>query len=135
MYNMNNHLTAQQQQQQHPQQQRPPPDIYEILSSDDPTTNNINEHNIDTDALVMGIFDTNYSTIQPPQSNYEEHPLSVHSATNSIESNTNSFTTANTNNNNANSASSTTTTTTHNEFNFNHGMKKEKTFQKEKKFP
>lgn len=121
MYNnMNNNLTATPPLSQ-PQLQ---PDIYAILSSDDTSPMS---GPIDTDALVMDIFDTNYSTmsstttpvVQPPA--FDEHPLSTNSTSNnSVDSSIN-----NSNNNSLSFPTPTSTfssTTAPNEFSFNQDL-------------
>lgn len=118
---MNNNLTATPPLSQQPQLQ---PDIYAILSSDDTPPMS---GTIDTDALVMDIFDTNYSTmssttttpaVQPPT--FDEHPLSANSTSNnSVDSSLN-----NSNNNSLSFPTPTSTfssTTAPNEFSFNQG--------------
>lgn len=93
----NNNLTAQHQQQhqqhQQHQQPQPQPDIYALLSTDD--TVEIDE-SIDTDALVMDIFDSFTPNTAPSpavpqiqQLRYDEHPLSSNgsSGNNSVDSN------------------------------------------------
>ncbi|CAO3647352.1 unnamed protein product [Mucor hiemalis] len=121
MYNnMNNNLTATPPLAQ-PQLQ---PDIYAILSTDD--TSPISGP-IDTDALVMDIFDANYSTmsstttpvVQPPS--FDEHPLSTHSTSNnSVDSSIN-----NSNNNTLSFPTPTSTfssTAAPNDFSFNQDL-------------
>jgi hypothetical protein len=141
MYNNNNNLTAQR--QQHHQE----PDIYALLSTDDPTTLDDSHGPFDTDALVMDIFDTNYSTLsntntanssvtnnstntnnnmQSPSLqqlynsnniNYDEHPLSTNTSNNNSINDNNSAFPT-PNSTNFSSAN----TPNNNEFNFNNNQ-------------
>jgi hypothetical protein len=70
----------QQQQQQHHQNQQA--DIYAILSSDDPV--HVDDENIDTEALVMNLFDTPFpDNKHPSSSNNQTFSTSTSIANNS----------------------------------------------------